>query len=60
MLPPNETEEFCKGHGASVVSCLGDMLGLTLQELQTKGAHLSLGAGGLGLRSAVSVAPAAY
>ena len=60
MLPPSETVHFCAGHDKSVLDCLADLLGADLTEIHFRRVHLALSMGGMGLRSAVSIAPASY
>ena len=64
MLPPNSTTEYAREHDGAVAACLSTLLyGDAVSPLPAaaaSAAHLPLGYGGLGLRSAAAAAPAAY
>ena len=64
MLPLGVTADFARGHDDTVQGCLSTLLGqapdLPLPEQAQRTLHLPLRFGGLGLRSAVATAPAAY
>ena len=64
MLPPGATEAFARQHDEAVRNCLATLLSQGPQPLLPESAcralHLLLRYGGLGLRSAVETAPAAY
>ena len=65
IVPPLLTEEFAAGHDRAVLSCLAALLSPgascdSLPLLAAARAHLALRHGGLGLRSAVRHASAAY
>ena len=67
VLPPSSTLQFAQTHDAAVLSCLEALLvqeggeeAAALQAPQRRRAHLPLRRGGLGLRSAVQLRPAAF
>ena len=63
MLPPGATEAFARQHDEAVRNCLATLLSQGPQPLLPeccRALHLPLRYGGLGLRSAVATAPAAY
>ncbi|OLQ04637.1 hypothetical protein AK812_SmicGene12266 [Symbiodinium microadriaticum] len=64
MLPPDSTAEYAREHDGTVAACLSTLLyGDAVSPLPAaaaSAAHLPLGYGGLGLRSAAAAAPAAY
>ena len=61
MLPPCLTAAFGASHDEAVLSCLSDLLGAApLPDTAARLAQLPFHEGGLGLRSAVSLAPSAF
>ena len=64
LLPPATTSEFARSHDAAIARCLGRLLfgeaHAGLPDLAIRRAQLSLQQGGLGLRSAERLAPAAF
>ena len=66
MLPPGATEAFAREHDAAVCACLAALLSQdslptqALPQPTQRLVHLPLRFGGLGVRSAVDAAPAAY
>ena len=63
MLPPTLTQDFAQDHDRAVRQCLSVLLSDTPTEpegLSAQSVHLALRNGGLGLRSAARLAPAAY
>ena len=60
MLPPSLTTSFAREHDCSIVRCLSRLLGNTVQGTHASRASLPMSRGGLGLQSAVNLAPAAY
>ena len=59
-IPPEQVMEFATNHTASVQECLTRILGAAVPPESWEVANLPLSLGGLGLRSAPRVSPAAY
>ena len=59
-IPPEQVLEFATNHTASVQECLTRILGAEVPPESWEVANLPLSLGGLGLRSAPRVSPAAY
>ncbi len=60
VLPPSCTAVYAQEHDAAVLRCLGTLLGNDIQGQHAQRALLAMRSGGLGLRSAQRLAPAAY
>ena len=60
-LPPSEESEFSQHHDNHLRACLADIIAMAVPDgVTTKVVQLLFREGGLGLRSAVRLAPAAF